>query len=77
MEKDNPFDKALQARDHKIKDSLAEAAIETTDTLDLCWDAARAVFGTKAKPEHALALLPVFMQQAEEKRRRLRSGDTS
>jgi hypothetical protein len=75
MKKENPFDKALAARDGHIPDSLHIAAAETTDTLDLCWDAVRAVFGAKARPEHALSLLPFFIEQAAEKRRQPRAGD--
>ncbi len=75
MRKDNPFDKALAAQDGRIPDSLHSAAVETTDTLDLCWNAVRAVFGAKARPEHALSLLPVFIERAAEKRRQLRAGE--
>jgi hypothetical protein len=75
MKKDNPFDKALAARDGHIPDSLASAAVETTDTLVLCWDAVQAVFGDKAQPEHAIMLLPIFIEQAAEKRQQLRAGD--
>lgn len=75
MEPKNPFDAAMQARDGHLPDSLLSAAAETTDTLDLCWDAVRAVFGAKARPEHALSLLPFFIEQAAEKRRQLRAGD--
>lgn len=67
MKTKNPFDTKLEAQ-KKMPDSIRDAAIELTDTLDLCWAAAQAVFERRATPEHALALLPIFMQRADEKR---------
>jgi hypothetical protein len=75
MEKENPFDRKLSMQ-RRLPDSVRDAATETTDTLDLCWASAQAVFGSKAKPEHALVLLPLFIEQAAEKRRQLRSGES-
>ena len=67
MKKINPFDTKLEAQ-MKIPDGVREAAIELTDTLDLCWAAAQTVFEQRATPEHALTLLPMFMQRSDEKR---------
>ena len=75
MEKDNPFDRKIDMQ-RRLPDSVRDAATETTDTLDLCWAAAQAVFGNKATPEHALVLLPLFIEQAAEKRRQLRGGQS-
>lgn len=69
MKTDNPFDRRIQAR--LMPDHFRDAAIELTDTLDVCWAAAQAVFEGKAKPEHAIALLPMFMARADEKHRQL------
>jgi hypothetical protein len=70
MKPDNPFDKRLEDL-KRMPLGLRDASIDVTDTLDLCWVAAQAVFEKAAKPEHALQLLPVFMAQAEAERRRL------
>ena len=67
MKIDNPFDAKLEAQ-RKMPDWTRDAAIELTDTLDLCWAAARAVFEKEARPEHALTLLPLFMARADAKR---------
>ncbi|MEI2772522.1 MAG: hypothetical protein ABTR54_16500 [Candidatus Competibacter sp.] len=60
MQADNPFDRALEIR-KGIPDSMRNAAIYVTDTLDLSWAAAQAVFGDQARPEHALKLLELFL----------------
>ncbi len=64
----NPFDTAITVR-KGMPISMRDSAVELTDTLDLCWAAARAVFEQHAKPEHAIALLPMFMARSDEKRR--------
>ena len=68
MKATNPFDTAITVRKGMSATTRA-AAIELTDTLDLCWAAAQAVFEKQAKPEHALALLPMFMERSDAKRR--------
>jgi hypothetical protein len=70
MQPNNPFDSKLETS-KRMPSHFREAAIELTDTLDVCWAAAQAVFEGKAKPEHALALLPQFMVRADEKHRQL------
>jgi len=67
MKSENPFDTAITVR-KGIPESMRAAAIELTDTLDLCWAAARSVFEDAATPEHAIALLPQFMARADAKR---------
>lgn len=67
MKIENPFDTAITVR-KQMPATIRDAAIELTDTLDLCWAAARAVFEKQAKPEHAIALLPMFMQRSDAKR---------
>jgi hypothetical protein len=69
MQADNPFDRRLEAQ-KQMPESIRDAAIELTDTLDLCWAAAQAVFEAQATPEHALALLPMFMERADAKRQK-------
>jgi hypothetical protein len=67
MKEENPFDRKILLQ--KGRPSFDQnAAIELTATLDLCWAAAQSVFGKKAAPEHALTLLPMFMQRADAKR---------
>jgi hypothetical protein len=68
MKLKNPFDTAITAR-KRMPTTVRDAAIELTDTLDLCWAAAQAVFEKQAKPEHAIALLPMFMERSDAKRR--------
>jgi len=70
MKTDNPFDKKLESS-KRMPSHFRDAAIELTDTLDVCWAAAQTVFEGKATPEHALALLPQFMARADEKNRQL------
>jgi len=67
MKAANPFDTMITVQKN-MPSAMRDGAIELTDTLDLCWAAARAVFDTKAVPEHALALLPMFMARADAKR---------
>lgn len=69
MKINNAFDTRIQAK--QMPEHFRDAAIELTDTLDVCWAAAQAVFEGKAKPEHAIALLPLFMTRADEKHRQL------
>lgn len=70
MKSDNPFDKKIAVQ-KRMPSHFRDAAIELTDTLDLCWAAVESVFEDKAKPEHALALLPLVMARADEKNQRL------
>ena len=69
MKLENLFDTRIQAKN--MPGHFRDAAIELTDTLDVCWAAAQAVFEGKAQPEHAIALLPLFMTRADEKHRQL------
>jgi hypothetical protein len=70
MKTDNPFDRKIEAS-KGMPAHFRDAAIELTDTLDVCWAAARAVFDQDAKPGHAIALLPMFMTRADEKQKQL------
>lgn len=56
MENDNPFDKKLNVWGNNVPADVRDAAVFVTDTLDLCWASAKAVFGDKATPELALAI---------------------
>lgn len=68
MKIDNPFDAALSAQKN-MPTSIRNASVYVTDTLDLAWKAVQAVFEEAAKPEHAIALLPVLLEQAATERR--------
>ncbi len=57
MKTDNPFDKKIEIWENRIPDSMLNAAVYVTDTLDLAWASAQAVFEEQAKPEHALKSL--------------------
>ncbi len=67
MKLDNPFDRRLEAQ-KRMPSSVRDAAIDVTDTLDVAWAAAQAVFEAKAKPEHALALLSIMLARADAER---------
>lgn len=69
MKANSSFDRKITSQS-KMPVEIRDAAIELTDTLDLCWSAAQAVFEDRATPEHALALLPMFMARADAKRQR-------
>lgn len=56
MKTDNSFDRKLEARGSRIPDDVRDAAVFVTDTMELCWAAAQAVFEEKATPEAALAI---------------------
>jgi hypothetical protein len=73
MKSKNPFDTKIEVQ-RNMPPFIRAAAIELTDTLDLCWAAAQAVFEVGAKPEHALALLPMFMERADAKRQQAIDG---
>ncbi len=70
MQTNNPFDRKIELQ-KGMPSFVRDAAIELTDTLDLCWAAVQAVFEDSATPEHALTLLPMFMTRADEKRQQL------
>lgn len=54
MKAKNPFDIRLESPG--TPPDVRVAAIFVTDTLDLCWASAQAVFEDKATPELALAI---------------------
>lgn len=62
MEMDNAFDRALKIR--QIPEPFRGAAVDVTDTTDLAWAAAQAVFGKAAKPEHAIAMAELMLRSA-------------
>jgi len=72
MKHDNPFDRKLDAT-KRLPDHFRAAFVDITDTLDFCWAAAQAVFQDAARPEHALALLPQFLQRADAERQQARA----
>lgn len=66
----DPFT-ALLTRQKSMPQHVRDSAIELTDTLDACRAAVMSVFGDQAKPEHALALLPLLIERADAKHQRL------
>lgn len=72
MKDDNPFDKKLALPSVRRTTSIANSAPFVVDTLELAWAGVRSVFDEQAKPEHALILLPILLQRADEERQRLR-----
>lgn len=62
MDLDNPFDRALEIR--KPMEPFRGAAVDVTDTLDLAWSSAQAVFGKKAEPQHAIAIAELMLRAA-------------
>lgn len=64
MKVNNPFDRKLEAQ-KRIPESIRDAAIRWTDTLDIAWAAAQAVFEKQARPERALELAKLFMARAD------------
>lgn len=65
MRGNNPFDRALEAR-AGIPEDVRESAVWVTDTLDLCWDSARAVFEERAEPSLALAIFDRVVDRMRE-----------
>ena len=66
MNTDNPFDKKLEVWGARTPDGVRDAAVFVTDTLELCWAAARAIFEDKATPEAALAIYDRVRARIEE-----------
>lgn len=62
MKIDNPFDAALKTRN--VREPFLGAAVDVADTLELAWDAARAVFEDAARPEHAIAVARLMLEAA-------------
>ncbi len=51
-----------------LPDLTRDALGEVTETLEFMWSATQAVFGDKALPEHAIALLPYALDALEVRR---------
>ncbi len=75
MKINNPFDRMLDNYKGHIPESVRDAAIYVTDTLDLAWAAAQSVFEEEAKPEHALKILELFL--LEKNNRETRDQETN
>jgi hypothetical protein len=67
MRADNPFDKKLKAWEGRIPNDVLDAAVFTTDTLELAWTSAQSVFEKNATPEHALAIYDRIVAQIRPK----------
>ena len=62
MEHNSKFDRALETR--RVREPYLGAAVDVTDTLDLAWLSAQAVFGAKATPAHAIAVAELMLRAA-------------
>ena len=71
MKDTDPFDAMLEYKAVQAKTSVARSAPEVRDMLKLAWTAAQSVFGKAARPEHAVMLLPTFLNRADAERQRL------
>ena len=71
------FDRWLALPGVQRRTSIVEASVDARDTLKGCWHAVRSVFGTDARPEHALTLLPLVLARADAARRRSPGADAS
>jgi hypothetical protein len=67
MKADNPFDRKLDTWGKRVPISIRDSAIMVTDTLDIAWAAAQAIFEDQAKPEHALKILELFLSESSKK----------
>lgn len=65
--------KAAAKPEALLPDLTRDALGEVTETLEFMWTATQAVFGDKATPDHAIALLP-YALDALELRRLLTEG---
>lgn len=59
---------ATNKPDTLLPSPTPDALGEVTETLEFMWSATQAVFGDKAKPEHAIALLPYALDALEMRR---------
>lgn len=73
MNSTNRFDHWLDRPGVQRQTFIRDASIEARDTLDGAWAAVQCVFGSQARPEHALTLLPLVLQRADAARQALRS----
>lgn len=62
MEHNSKFDRALETR--RVPEPFLGAAVDVTDTLDLAWLGAQAVFGDQATPAHAIAVAELMLRAA-------------
>jgi hypothetical protein len=76
---DTEFDEKLERMDKQQRTNLSgdsvlswptwnhvrDSSVFVTDTLDLCWVAAKSIFGEKASPEHALAIYDRMTERLE------------
>lgn len=67
MKADNPFDRLIKSN-ALFPPGYRDAVIDINDTLYVCWVSAQSVFGRAARPEHALAMLPIALEAAERRR---------
>ena len=60
-----------------LPDLTRDALGEVTETLEFMWSATQAVFGDKATPDHAIALLPFALDALELRRLLTERSDRS
>lgn len=64
MKADNPFDQHLEIN-KQIPSEIRDAAVFVTDTLDIAWKSAQAVFGSAATTNAALEIYDRIVSRAE------------
>lgn len=65
--KNKPLQDELDAT-WKHPEALRQASEEVTEAIDLAWVAARTVFGKQAKPQHAIDMARLFIEQARQQK---------
>lgn len=70
MKVQNPFDDKLKTYQGRAPGEVLEAAVYVTDTLDLCWAAAQAVFEDRATSADAMAIFRMIHERIENLRDR-------
>ncbi|MCW8917165.1 MAG: hypothetical protein OQK24_15080 [Magnetovibrio sp.] len=63
MKADNPFDQHLEIN-KQIPSEIRDAAVFVTDTLDIAWKSAQAVFGSGATTHAALEIYDRIVSRA-------------
>lgn len=74
MDHTNAFDRWLELPGVRRQSFIVDASVESRDTLLGCWHAVASVFGDQARPEHAITLLPLVLQRADDARRQARES---
>ena len=63
MDEDNEFDRRLEIAAKSMPSDVRGALVDSVDTLDLWWSAALSIFKKQARPQDAVALCQVVMNE--------------